>query len=88
MPEPLRRRYAGAYGSRVFTILTGAGGPEDLGEDFGGGLYEVEVRHLVDREWARTSDDVLWRRTKLGLHLPDAACARLAEWMAGQGVDR
>jgi glycerol-3-phosphate dehydrogenase len=83
LPEPLRRRYAGAYGSRVFTMLAGAGGPEDLGQDFGGGLHEAEVRYLIDREWARTPDDVLWRRTKLGLHLPDAARARLAEWMAG-----
>jgi glycerol-3-phosphate dehydrogenase len=88
LPAPLRRRYAGAYGSRVFKILDGAGRPEDLGEDFGGGLYEAEVRHLVDREWARTPDDVLWRRTKLGLHVADATRARLAEWMAGKGCDR
>ena len=88
LPAPLRHRYAGTYGSRVNMILDGAARPEDLGEDFGGGLYEAEVRHLVEREWARTPDDVLWRRTKLGLHVPDAARDRLAEWMVGQGCNQ
>ena len=41
-----------------------------LGRDFGGGLTEAEVVYLRDQEWARTADDVLWRRSKLGLHVP------------------
>jgi glycerol-3-phosphate dehydrogenase len=53
----------------------------DLGEDFGGGLYSREVDHLVAEEWARTADDVLFRRTKLGLHLPKEAADRLARYM-------
>ncbi|MDP6788821.1 MAG: glycerol-3-phosphate dehydrogenase [Rhodospirillales bacterium] len=88
LPAPLRRRYAGAYGNLVFTILDGAGQLDDLGEDFGGGLYAAEVRHLVNREWARTPDDVLWRRTKLGLCVAEATRARLAAWMAGQESSR
>ena len=42
----------------------------DLGEDFGGGLTAAEVDYLVTQEWARTADSILWRRSKLGLHLP------------------
>ena len=45
------------------------GGDADLGEDFGAGLCEREVRYFVAREWAQTAEDVLWRRTKAGLHL-------------------
>lgn len=71
-----------AYGSRIECILSGARSPGDLGEHFGGGLYEAELRHLIDEEWARVPDDVLWRRTKLGLHLPDAAQRRVAQWLA------
>ena len=57
-------RMARAYGSMLVTMI---GVREDLGEEFGGGLSAAEVDWLVDREWARTPDDVLWRRTKLGL---------------------
>ena len=54
-------------------------GDGDLGEHFGAGLTEREVRYFVEREWARTADDVLWRRSKAGLHLPAAQRARVAE---------
>jgi glycerol-3-phosphate dehydrogenase len=48
---------------------------EDLGRCFGSDLYEVEVRYLIDHEWARHADDVLWRRTKEGLRLTkEAGC--------------
>jgi glycerol-3-phosphate dehydrogenase len=55
----------------------------DMGIDFGGGLYEREVDWLVREEWANTADDILWRRTKLGLHVPAEGAAKLAEWLAG-----
>ena len=48
----------------------------------GGDLYEREVAYLVDQEWARAPDDVLWRRSKLGLHLPPDAHRKLADWFA------
>lgn len=54
-------------------------GDGDLGEDFGGGLHEREVAYLREREWARTATDVLWRRTKCGLHMTDAQRSRVAE---------
>jgi glycerol-3-phosphate dehydrogenase len=64
------RRMAHAYGSLLAEMLVDA---SDLGEDLGGGLSATEVRWMRDREWARTAEDVLWRRSKIGLHAPDAA---------------
>ena len=49
-----------------------------LGEDFGAGLTEREVAYFMEREWARSAEDVLWRRTKCGLHMTEAQCARVA----------
>jgi len=60
-------RLAESYGSDSYRILGAATGAADLGRDFGQGLGEAELRWLVEREWARTAEDVLWRRTKLGL---------------------
>ncbi len=54
----------------------------DLGENFGGGLYERELAYVAAHEWARTGEDVLWRRTKCGLHMSEAQRARVAERMA------
>jgi glycerol-3-phosphate dehydrogenase len=70
LPAALARRLARAYGSRIDRILGDAAGLDDLGRDFGGGLTEAEVVYLRDQEWARSADDVLWRRSKLGLHVP------------------
>ncbi len=72
-------RLARAYGSRAARFLDGARHAADLGEDYGGGLTEAEVDYLVRNEWARTAEDVLWRRSKLGLHVPAGTAARLAE---------
>ncbi|PNG24631.1 glycerol-3-phosphate dehydrogenase [Methylocella silvestris] len=70
--EPLALRLARSYGTRVETILGSAQRLGDLGEDFGAGLHEVEIDYLAEREWARTEEDLLWRRSKLGLHMtPD-----------------
>jgi glycerol-3-phosphate dehydrogenase len=63
------RRLAEAYGTRLRDLLGGARKLDDLGRDFGAGLYEAELRYLREREFARTGEDVLWRRTKLGLSL-------------------
>jgi glycerol-3-phosphate dehydrogenase len=59
-----------------------ARGTEDLGRCFGSDLYEVEVRYLIEHEWARHADDVLWRRTKEGLRLTREQAAVLEEYMA------
>ncbi|WP_196259873.1 glycerol-3-phosphate dehydrogenase [Pelagibacterium limicola] len=55
------------YGTLTRTILGEAEAYADLGDHFGAGLYAAEVRYLVEREWARSAEDILWRRTKLGL---------------------
>jgi glycerol-3-phosphate dehydrogenase len=69
------------HGSRAFAILEGAKAEAELGEDFGAGLTAREVAHMMDHEWAFEPEDVLWRRSKLGLVLDDAAKTRLALWM-------
>nr|CDP80067.1 glycerol-3-phosphate dehydrogenase [Bartonella schoenbuchensis] len=61
------RRLARSYGTEALIIF--ANGKADRGKDFGHGLYEVEVKWLMEKEWAKTCEDVLWRRSKLGLLL-------------------
>ncbi|KWT67107.1 Aerobic glycerol-3-phosphate dehydrogenase [Hyphomicrobium sulfonivorans] len=69
---PFLGRLARRYGSLTDTVLAGAKDKADLGADFGAGLTEREVVYLRDHEWAQTPEDVLWRRTKCGLHMNDA----------------
>jgi len=88
LPAPLAQRYARAYGTRVNRLLGDAGSLADLGRHYGGDLYEAEVAYLVDQEWARSADDILWRRSKLGLHLPTAAQAALSERFDGAALAR
>lgn len=80
-PE-LARRLCQAYGTRTWQILDGAESMDDLGIDFGGGLTEREVAYLRDREWAVSAEDILWRRSKLGLRLTREQQARLADWLS------
>jgi glycerol-3-phosphate dehydrogenase len=82
LSEPLARRIGRAYGSRVHEILREARSMADLGEEFGGGLTAAEVDYLVRREWARTAEDILWRRSKLGLHVPKDTIERLDYYLA------
>jgi glycerol-3-phosphate dehydrogenase len=63
------------HGTRAADVVGDARSPADLGRHFGAGLYAREIDWLRREEWARTADDVLWRRTKTGLHL-DAAGRR------------
>ena len=85
-PESLLRRLVRAYGTRATRILGGAKSVSDLGEDFGGGLTAAEVDYLVAHEWARTAEDILWRRSKLSLHVPADTSARLAAYLARAGA--
>lgn len=80
-PENVRR-LCRAYGTRIDEILGDAEAHTDLGQHFGGDLYEAELRYLVGEEFARSAEDVLWRRSKLGLHLDEAAQQRVADWFA------
>ncbi len=78
------RRLVRAYGTEAAEMLGTARDAAELGRDFGAGLTEREVDWLIDREWARTAEDVLWRRSKLGLHLGPAAAGELEAWMAAR----
>jgi glycerol-3-phosphate dehydrogenase len=73
------------HGVLAAEILADARTEADLGENFGGGLYEAEVRYLVANEWARDAADVLWRRTKCGLHMSAAQRSRVAQFMRDAG---
>jgi glycerol-3-phosphate dehydrogenase len=85
------RRLVRSYGTKTGQVLRGAQNLADLGRCFGGDLHEAEVRHLMDQEWAETADDVLWRRSKLGLVLSREEREALAKFMAfksdGRGDD-
>jgi glycerol-3-phosphate dehydrogenase len=75
------RRLARAYGTDTHRLLSGVGSIAGLGRHFGATLYEKEVRYLMDVEWARTAEDVLWRRSKLGLRLTREEADSLDKWM-------
>jgi len=79
--ENQARRLVAAYGTRVEAVLGGAQSYGDLGPRFGVDLTGAEVRHLMAQEWARFPDDVLWRRSKLGLTMPPRDREALAEFM-------
>jgi glycerol-3-phosphate dehydrogenase len=81
LPRPVAERLAHAYGTRARNILGGALRLADLGTDFGAGLTRAEIDYLVAEEWAETAADVLWRRSKLGLHLSEEAQARVASYL-------
>lgn len=80
------RRLIRAYGTEAATLLGSARTDADLGRAFGAGLTEVEVRWLTSREFARTAEDVVWRRSKLGLRMSVAEVAALDEWMRAEGT--
>jgi glycerol-3-phosphate dehydrogenase len=72
LPAPLLRRYARAYGTRASRVVGDAVSLAGLGKEIAPGIYEAELRYLRDAEWATCAQDVLWRRSKLGLHVaPD-----------------
>jgi glycerol-3-phosphate dehydrogenase len=77
------RRLVHAYGTRVERVLGPARRPDELGPWLGADLTGVEVRYLMEREWAQTEDDVLWRRSKLGLRISPDERRPLARFMTG-----
>ena len=77
----LASRWAHAYGSRVWIFLNNISMLHELGQDFGHGLYAQEVDYLVNQEWAITSSDILWRRSKLGLEFTETEIQALDEYL-------
>ncbi len=76
LPQALLRRWLRSYGSRLQTFLQAG----DLGRQIAPGLFEAELHYLHQYEWARCAEDVLWRRSKLGLHLDEAARQQVENW--------
>ena len=81
LPPELAWRLIHTYGTRAETLLGPAQALADLGEHFGAGLYRAEVDYLRRHEWAQSATDILWRRTKLGLHVDAQAQLRLAAYL-------
>ena len=77
MPERLLRHCVRHYGTDIHALLAGRSSVDDLGEHFGAGLYAAEVAYLVEHEWARTAEDILWRRTRKGLGVSARGVERL-----------
>ena len=79
--EATAERFARSYGTRARLLMQGAGKAADMGTDFGAGLSEREARYLMCEEFARSAEDILWRRSKLGLHMTPGERAAFADWM-------
>jgi glycerol-3-phosphate dehydrogenase len=88
LPPALVARYARAYGTRTGMLLAGRASRSDMGSEIAPGLYEAEVDYLMQLEWASTAADILWRRTKLGLHLPHGTEAGLDAWIRTHRTDK
>ncbi len=78
LPEATVLRLARAYGTRADAVLRQARSPAELGREILPGFFESELDYLRQTEWALTAEDILWRRTKLGLHVSAAQAAELA----------
>lgn len=81
LPETMATRMASQYGSHIHSILEKAASLDDLGIDFGGGLYQREVDYLVRTEWARKADDILVRRSRIGMHAPAETRVKLENYL-------
>lgn len=86
LPPEVCKRLASSYGTRVYDLLANAQSLDDMGEHFGAGLYAREADFLQRTEWAQSAEDILWRRTKLGLHMTEAQRERVAEWLAAEAA--
>ena len=81
LPAALVARYARAYGTRIHMLLEGRADVAAMGEEIAAGLYAAEVDYVRRHEWAVSAADILWRRSKLGLHLPRETADTLDAWL-------
>jgi len=77
----LAKRLIRSYGTNAWTLMKGALNIEDMGQDFGGTLSAREIEYLMKHEWAECAEDVVWRRSKLGIRLDENLIAVIEEWM-------
>lgn len=81
LPSQLLRHLSICYGANAYELLGGVKSVEDLGHHFGASFYEREANWLIEREWAQTAEDILWRRTKHGLFLSTDQKSHFEIWM-------
>jgi glycerol-3-phosphate dehydrogenase len=82
LPEAITRGLWARHGTRAFELLEEVGSADDLGQDFGGGLSELEATHFIHHEWARSADAILWRRSKAGIAMSTAQREQFNAWFA------
>jgi len=80
LDDDLLRRLCHGYGTRITIVLGDGNAAPKLGQHFGAGLYELEANYLINHEWATSAEDILWRRTKLGLHMSETERAGFTNW--------
>ncbi|MBS0289139.1 MAG: glycerol-3-phosphate dehydrogenase [Proteobacteria bacterium] len=88
LPPTLCQRYAQNYGTFTYTLLENAKALNDLGKDLGHGLYEKEVIYLIQKEWAKTADDILQRRTKLSYVFSEQQSYQLSDYIVNLNNSR
>lgn len=88
LPKALLYRYCRSYGTSMDVFLQGANATKDLGEDFGFHIYEAEILYLLRYEYAKTSEDILWRRSKLGLHVSDDTAQKIEVYVQNYMKDK
>ncbi|MFV8836543.1 glycerol-3-phosphate dehydrogenase [Aquisalimonas sp. APHAB1-3] len=86
LPPDLLWRYARNYGTRMRALVGEAQSLTDLGEHLGDGMYTAELDYLIRYEWARTADDALWRRSRMGLHVSEATRQAIDAWFSQRGA--
>lgn len=88
LPDQLRRALARRHGANTYRVLDDAKSLADLGTHFGADLYAREVEYMIEREWALSGEDILYRRTKAGLHLAATQRESLANYVAKRVATR
>lgn len=88
LPEAAYSRYVRTYGTKAYDFLGDAKSIHDLGYRFAGTLYEREVEYLIRHEWAMTSEDILWRRTKQGLYATEGEVLELERYLSAQATPK
>ncbi len=86
LPDAQSQRMTKAYGTRLAQVIGDAGSLQELGQDFGAGLYTAEVNYLKTHEFAQTAEDIIWRRSKLGLRLNAEEQMALAQAMINKPI--
>ncbi|WP_062267319.1 glycerol-3-phosphate dehydrogenase [Endozoicomonas arenosclerae] len=81
LTQDIAARYSGSYGNLSYRLIGKSRSVEDFGVHFGAGLYAAEVDYLIENEWAYTVEDILWRRSKLGIELDTQEKERLGTYL-------